>query len=212
MYKLYWSPGSAAMAPHAILNEIGKPFELIKIDDEKREQKSPEYMRLNPHGRVPTLIYDSGKVMYESAAICLFLAERHPEIGLAPAAGHADRGPFLQWMAYLTNTLQECLMHYWHPNYFIDGADRQGECKAKAEKRSDEMFGFLNGELKKTGAYLCGPRFYACDIYLAMIARWTRNMAKPAVAHPEISRLVRDCLARPAYRKMLEETGIEQTA
>jgi glutathione S-transferase len=212
MYKLYSSSGSAAMAPHVILNEIGEPFELIKIDDEKREQKGAAYLRLNPHGRVPTLIYDGGKVMYESAAICLFLTERHPEVKLAPLPGHADRGLFLQWMAYLTNTPQECLMHYWHPYYFIDGADRQAECAKKAEIRSDEMFSFLDGQLKQSGPYLCGKTFYACDIYLAMLARWTRKMPKPAVTHPEISRLVRDCLARPSYRKMLEDTEIEQTA
>ena len=90
MYKLYWSPGSAAMAPHALLNEIGQSFDLLKIDDEKGEQKSATYMRLNPHGRVPTLIYDGDKLMYESAAICLFLTERHPEAGLAPAPGNPD--------------------------------------------------------------------------------------------------------------------------
>src|SRR5262245_18974012 len=87
MYKLYYSPGSAAMAPMAILNALQVPHELIKIDDDKNEQKGAEYMRLNPHGRVPTLVYDGGNVMYEAAAICLFLTERHPEAGLAPAPG-----------------------------------------------------------------------------------------------------------------------------
>jgi glutathione S-transferase len=212
MYKLYWSPGSAAMAPQAILNALGVAHELIKIDDEKREQKSPEYLRFNPHGRVPTLVHDGDKVMYESAAICLFLTERHPEAGLAPAVGHPDRGLFLQWMAYLTNTPQEALMHYWHGEYFIDGADRQAELSKKAERRCDEMFGFLNGILSQSGPYLCGKNFYACDIFLAMLARWTRKMEKPAVRHPEISRLVRHCLALPAYAKMLKDQGIEQAA
>ena len=62
-YKLYYSPGSAAMAPQAILNEIGAKAEFILVDDDKNEQKSAAYMKLNPHGRVPTLIYDDGKVM-----------------------------------------------------------------------------------------------------------------------------------------------------
>ena len=212
MYKLYWSPGSAAMAPQALLNAIGAPVELIKIDDERREQKSAEYMRLNPHGRVPTLVYDGANVMYESVAICLFLLERHPEAGLAPRPGDPDRGLFLQWMAYLTNTLQETHMHYWHAEYFIDGADRQKEMSLKAEERSDRMFGFLDGVMNRHGPWLCGKNFYACDIYLAMLARWTRKMAKPAVTHPEISRLARHCLALPAYAKMLKDQGIEQTA
>jgi glutathione S-transferase len=212
MYKLYWSPGSAAMAPHALLNEIGKPVDLIKIDDDKNEQKSATYMRLNPHGRVPTLIYDGEKVMYESAAICLFLTERHPEVGLAPKPGDPDRGLFLQWMAYLTNTLQEAHMHYWHGEYFIDGADGTKAISAKAEMRSDQMFGFLDGVLATSGPYLCGKNFYVCDYYLAMLARWTRKMAKPAITHPEIRRLVRTCLARPAYAKMLSAEGIDQAA
>ena len=80
------------MAPHALLNEIGKPADFIKIDDDKNEQKGAKYLRVNPHGRVPTLIYDGDKVMYESAAICLFLTERHPEAVLAPKPGDPDRG------------------------------------------------------------------------------------------------------------------------
>jgi glutathione S-transferase len=212
MYKLFWSPGTAAMAPMAVLNAIGVAHELIKIDDEKNEQKSAAYMRFNPHGRVPTLVYDGDRIMYEAAAICLFLAERHPEAGLAPAPGHPDRGLFLQWMAYLTNTLQEALMHFWHAEYFTAAAEGLPAVVAKAEQRSDEMFGFLDGVLGSSGPWLCGKTFYACDLYLAMMARWTRKMEKPAVRHKEISRLVRHCLALPAYAKMLKDQGIEQTA
>jgi glutathione S-transferase len=212
MYKLYWSPGSAAMAPMAILNAIDVPQELVKIDDDRNEQKGAAYLQINPHGRVPTLVYDGANVMYEAAAICLFLTERHPEAGLAPAPEHGDRGLFLQWMAYLTNTLQEALMHYWHGNYFIDSVSGQAEVAKKAEQRADEMFGFLDGVLSRSGPYLCGGNFYACDIYLAMMARWTRKMDKPAIRHREISRLVRHCLALPAYAKMLKDQGIEQAA
>jgi glutathione S-transferase len=212
MYKLYWSPGSAAMAPQAILNAIGVEHELIKLDDDKREQKSAQYMELNPHGRVPTLVYDGTNVMYEAAAICLFLTERHPEAGLAPAPGHPDRGPFLQWMTYQTNTLQEALMHYWHGEYFIDGAEQHAQISKKAEQRCDEMFGFLDGELSRSGPWLCGKNFYACDLYLAMMARWTRKMEKTAVRHKEIKRVVQHCLALPPYAKMLKDQGIEQVA
>jgi glutathione S-transferase len=83
MYKLYWSPGSAAMAPHAMLEDIGAPYELIRVDTAKGEQRGADYLKLNPHARVPTLIYDAGRVMYEATAICLFMAERHPEAGFS---------------------------------------------------------------------------------------------------------------------------------
>ncbi|HEV8389276.1 MAG TPA: glutathione S-transferase [Dongiaceae bacterium] len=210
MYKLYWAPGSAAMAPHAMLEDIGAPFELIKVDLDAGQQHDPNYLKLNPHARVPTLIYDGGKVMYESAAISLFLTERHPEARLAPPPGDPDRGPFLQWMAHLTNTVQEALMHYWRPNFYIDDAARQAEFKQAGERRTGKHFAFIDQQLAENGPYLCGSTLYVCDYYLAMLVRWTRTMATPAHANPNVNTLVRAAMARPAYARMLKAEGIEQ--
>ena len=210
MYKLYWAPGSAAMTPHAMLEEIGAPFELIKVDTKAGEQLRPDYLKLNPHARVPTLIYDGDRVMYESTAICLFLADRHPEAGFTPKSGGKDCGPFLQWMAYLTNTLQEGCMHWWHPEKFVDGADLQEAVKRKADRRVAEMFRFLDAHLAKSGPYLCGASFYVCDYYLAMLARWTRAMQTPAHTNPTINTLIRAVMQRPGYARMLKVEGIEQ--
>jgi glutathione S-transferase len=208
MYKLYFAPGSAAMAPHAMLEEIGAPFELIRVDIKTGEQHSADYLKLNPHARVPTLIYDDERVMYESTAICLFLADRHPGIPFVPNSDSKDRGPFLQWMAYLTNTLQEACMHWWHPEKFVDGADQQAAVKRKAEHRTAEMFRFLDGQL--AGPFLCGSTFYICDYYAVMLARWTRAMATPAHTNPNVNKLIRAVLQRPGYARMLKAEGIEQ--
>ena len=210
MYKLYWAPGSAAMAPHAVLEEIGAPFELIKIDLDLGQQRDPKYLKLNPHARVPTLVYDDGKVMYESAAISLFLTERHPEARLAPLPGDPDRGPFLQWMARLTNTVQEALMHYWHPDFYIEDAQRQAELKQAGEGRTGKHFLFIDKHLAEHGPFLCGSKLYVCDYFLAMLVRWTRRMAAPAHTNPNLNKLVRAVMARPAYARMLAAEGIEQ--
>ncbi|MEZ5831897.1 MAG: glutathione S-transferase [Dongiaceae bacterium] len=210
MYKLYWSPGGANMAPHAMLEEIGAPFELIKVDTAKGEQRSPDYLRINPHARVPTLVYDDDRTMYESAAICLFLAERHPEASFAPAVGSPDRGPFLQWMAYLTNTLQEAMMHWWHAEHFVEGEDHRSAVKQTAEQRVGRMFRFLDEHLAKSGPHLCGAKMYVCDYYAAMLARWTRAMASPVHTYPQVNKLIRAVMARPGYARMLKVEGIEQ--
>jgi glutathione S-transferase len=210
MYKLYWAPGSAAMAPHAMLEEIGAPFELIRVDTKTGEQHSPDYLKLNPHARVPTLVYDGDQVMYESAAICLFLADRHPEIPFVPRVDSKDRGLFLQWMAYLTNTLQEACMHCWHPEKFVDGDSQQAAVKEKAEQRTAEMFRFLDEQLAKSGPYLCGSNLYICDYYAVMLARWTRAMASPAHTNPNVNKLIRTVMQRPGYARMLKAEGIEQ--
>jgi len=210
MYKLYWSPGGANMTPHAVLEDIGAPFGLIKVDLDSGQQRDPRYLKLNPHARVPTLVYDDDKVMYESAAISLFLTERHPEARLAPLPGDPDRGRFLQWMAHLTNTVQEALMHYWHPDFYIEGAQLQAELKQAGERRTGKHFEFIDRQLGEHGPFLCGAKFYVCDYFLAMLVRWTRLMATPAHTNPNLNKLVRAVMARPAYARMLAAEGIEQ--
>lgn len=210
MYTLYWAKASANMTPHALLEEIGAPFELIEIDLDNGGQHDPKYLKLNPHARVPTLIYDGDKVLYEAAAISLFLCERHPELGLAPPPGHPDRGPFLQWMAYMTNTIQECLIAYWHPDRFIDGDAERAALNAAAERRSSRLFGFVDRHLAEHGPFLCGKTLYVCDYYMVMMVRWTRLLKEPAHELPHINKLVRAILARPGYARMLKAEGLEQ--
>jgi glutathione S-transferase len=210
MYKLYWSPGAANMTPHAVLEDVGVPFELMKVDLDLGQQRDSNYLKLNPHARVPTLIYDGGKVMYESAAISLFLTERHPETRLAPPPGDPDRGPFLQWMAHLTNTVQEALMHYWHPDFYVEGEQRQAELKQAGEQRVGKHFAFINGQLGERGPFLCGSKLYVCDYFAAMLVRWTRLMASPAHTRPCLNKLVRAVMERPGYARMLKAEGIEQ--
>ena len=85
MYKLFYSPGSAAIAPHVVLEEIGQPHELVRVDTAVGAHKRPDYLKLNPHGRVPTLA-DSDLVIYEAAAITLHLADANPKAYVAIAA------------------------------------------------------------------------------------------------------------------------------
>jgi len=124
MYKLYYESGAASMAPHAVLQEIGAPHELVLVDTGKGEHRGAAYLKLNPNGRIPTLDHD-GMIMYESAAICLYLSERHPDAKLMPAVGAPRRGHFLQWLTFLTNTVQEASMQWFHPDYYADDAAAQ---------------------------------------------------------------------------------------
>lgn len=207
MYKLYWSPGGANMAPHAVLNEIGCPRELILVDIKAGANKQPAYLALNPHGRVPTLQHD-GVTMYESAAICLYLAERHPEATLMPLPGAPKRAHFLQWLAYLTNTVQEELQHWWHAEGYVEDHACHAAMQKTAEKNLDRMWRFLDDHLKRNGPFLLGQDYSCADIFLAMLMRWSRNCTAPAWTHPTLGAFLERVKARPAYRRMLEEEGI----
>lgn len=206
MYKLFYSPGSAAMAPHALLEEIGQPFELVKVDTRSGEHKKPEYLKLNPNGRVPTLV-DGDQVIYETAAIMLNLVDRHPGSGLAPAVGSAERAMFYQWLVYMTNTVQEAYIEYYHPEYYAKTEAGQAEVKAASEERLQPMFAVLDKALEK-GPFLLGAKFSAADIFLMMMARWSRNMKKPAATYPNIKRCVDAVMARPATQRMFAAQGL----
>jgi len=208
MYRLYWDRGSANMAPHALLREIGAPFELARIDVSRGENRNPAYLALNPNGRVPTLI-DGSRVMYESAAICLYLCERHPEAGLMPAPGEPDRHLFLKWLFYFTNTLQEELQHWWHGDNYTDLETSRHDMKIVAERRLAIIFARLDSMLEGNGPHILGRRFSAVDVFFVMLCRWTRQMERPALAYPHVKRLVEIVTARPAWIAMMAAEGID---
>ncbi len=208
MYKLYYSPGSAAIAPHAALEEIGAPHELIRVDTAAGAHKRADYLKLNPHGRVPTLV-DGELVIYEAAAITLHLADRHPKAGLAPELGTPGRARFYQFLIYLTNTVQEAFIQHYHADYSAPSAAGQAEVKATAERRLTPMWETLDRELGAPGPYLLGERFSAADLYLAMLARWSRNMGRPATSHANLKRLIELVNARPAVKRMMQAEGLE---
>ena len=91
MYKLYWSKGSGAVAPQVMLEESGVPYEKIVVDLDKEENRRAEFLALNPLGQVPVLALPDGTIMTESAAMVLEIGDRHPESGLIPGVGSAER-------------------------------------------------------------------------------------------------------------------------
>src|SRR5712691_10913375 len=108
MMKLYYSPQSRAVRPRWMLEEIGEPYELARLQL-GTDNKKPEYLKINPNGAVPTLV-DGDLVLFESAAICQYLADRHPEKRLAPPAGGPARGLYYQWIHYAMSALEPPLV------------------------------------------------------------------------------------------------------
>lgn len=207
MYKLFASPGSAGMAPHAALEEIGAPYEFVLVDTDKGEHRRPEYLKLNPNARVPTFM-DGERAMYEAAAILLYLADKHPSAGLAPAPGSPERMLFCQWLMYLTNTVQEAYMHFFHADYFAASAAARAEVKATAEARLERMWGNVDAGLAACGPYLAGEAFSGADLFLHMLSRWSRSTARPAWTWPRIGDLVDRVKLRPAVRRMMAQEGL----
>ncbi len=210
MYRLYYFPGNANLAPHILLEEAGAPYELVLVDREKEGQKDPDYLRLNPNGRIPTLV-DGDLVLFEAAAICLHVADRHPEAGLAPAHGSADRAHFHKWLIYLTNTIQPDYMAFRYPEKYTADPDGLAAVRQQAERRLATGFAVLEGALGND-PYLVGGRYSACDAYLFMLCTWARRLANPPAALPALRRALDAVAVRPAVERAFSAEGLDPRA
>jgi len=203
MIQLYYSPGSANLVPHILLEEIGAPFELVLVDRASGAHRKPEYLKLNPNGQIPVLV-DGDFVLYETAAIALYLADRFPEQRLAPPPGTRERAHCYQWVAWCTNTLQAMLMHYFYPERMVDPDDAAAaaQVKRRAEARIGGMLDVLDRQLAAHGQeFVLGARFSAVDPYALMLGRWTRSFVRPARSLPHLGPYLQRMLARPAVQR-----------
>jgi len=203
MIELHYHPSNASMAPHMLLEEIGAPFELACVDRANAEHHSPAYLALNPNGHIPVLV-DGDLVVYETVAICMHLADTHPEASLAPPTGTPERAHYYKWLVWCTNTLQTTLMHYFYPQRLVDDGDAAAarQVKSHAEARIAPMLDQLDAELAKhSQPWLLGVRYSAVDPVALLLCRWTRAFARPARSLPHLGPYLQRVLARPAVQR-----------
>jgi glutathione S-transferase len=212
MIQLHYYPSNASLAPHILLEEMGLPFELKLVDRTRDAHKSPEFLKLNPNGLIPVLV-DGDLVLYEAAAICLHLADTHPEQQLAPPLGTAERAQFYKWLVWMTNTLQPALIRYYYPDRLVDPGNTEGAAQARrqAEASVGPMLDQLEAQLAASGGpWLLGERYGACDPYAFMLCRWTRNFARPARSLPQLGAYLQRLLQRPAVQRAVATEQLPQ--
>jgi glutathione S-transferase len=206
MATLYYSPSTASLVVHWLLIELDVPHVLHKLDFDKREQKSPAYLAINPAGVVPALELD-GQVLTEAAAIVLHLADLHPQAGLAPAVGTPARAQYYRWMFFLANTLQPAYRAWFYADEPAGEACADA-AKAQARARIEAAWQRVADHLQANGPYLLGARLSAADFMLTMLMRWSRNMPRPTDAWPVLHAFARTMKARPAFRETYAREGL----
>ena len=172
-YTLYGAPGTASMCVHWMLIELGVPFEFVVLDFEKKAQKDPSYLRINPSGQVPALIIN-GEAHAEAAALLMILAERHAERGFAPAVGAPERADYLQWMITLANTLMPAFRLFYYADEGA-GPENVEATKTQAEIRIAKVWDRIEALLSDGRPYMLGSQMRAADFLLTMLTRWSRN-------------------------------------
>ena len=182
MLTLFYAPGSSSMAPHIALHEIGEPFEGRPISFAKAEQRTAEFLALNPEGKAPVLLVD-GRPLTEVAAILFYLARRYPVAGLLPSGALEAEAQTISWMSFIASTL--------HP------ARRQGiEHVERVYAIADRRLGAGNWAV---GSYS------VADIHLFRLYwRIVNSLAPAAGQFPNLDDHYQRMMARPAVQRTLE--------
>ena len=199
-YQLFYAPGSAAMGTRVMLEEIGAPYELIESTIDMAKPRPPEQIAINPNGWIPVLKWEDSS-MYECAAITVFLCDRHPEAGLAPALDDPTRGLYLQTLVYFSTSVQNAFQLNYYPDRFADTSEDEPSAQKRGIRRLRETWGIVNDQIGDN-RWMLGERFSALDIYLFMLTTWLRpSRGHPTVGEfPNVERIARSMLPRESIQ------------
>lgn len=183
MLNLYYAKGTAALAPHIILEEIGKDYKATFVDFSKAEQTSPEFLKLNPKGRVPALITPNG-ILTETPTILTYLANTNTDLSLAPT------DPFEFAIAQSFNDYVNSTVHVMHAHgkrgsRWADDTAAHESMKAKVTENMAECARMIETHYLK-GPYLLGENFSICDPYLYLVSRWLFDNSVQLENYPKI--------------------------
>lgn len=202
--KLFFSPGACSLAPHIALEESGLPYELARVDFSKTEQRSPDYLKINPKGRVPALA-DGDFVVTENPAILRYIAARAPEKKLWPNDPRAE-ARCMEWMAWISSGVHISYAHVRRPERYATGEDALANVVAKGRESARDVWEAVEKKLG-AGPWTAGDDYSVADAYLFVFWTWGRgqvlqyDMAKD---FPNWTAHARRMGERPAVKRALE--------
>jgi glutathione S-transferase len=197
--KLYYTPQSRAVRPRWMLEEIGAPYELARIDLAKGDQKTPEYLALNPNGTVPTLV-DGDLTLYESAAICQYLADKFPQAKLAPPAGTPARGLYYQWIHYAMSGLEPPAVAIFLHTVRKPEAERIPAVVAESRQQIAAALGVIERALAGR-PYILGAEFSTADVMLGSTLVWAQMMGLIGDDRAQTAAYLTRLATRPAFQR-----------
>ena len=200
-YILHGDTGSGSAPVEMALAEIGAAVELRAVPLATDAQLAEDYRRINPMGRIPTLILPDGNVLTETIAILLTLADRHPEAALLPAPGTSDRARALRWMVLAGAEGYPHVTRADYPGRFSADPAHADAIRARAREMYRDLWRLVEAEAGLTGdaaaPFLLGARFTVADIYITVLSRWLGGAAWLPGACPRLAALGRAVVARP---------------
>jgi len=202
MLKLYYSPGSCALASHIALEESGIAYTAERVDFKNSQQTTPEYLAINPKGRVPALVTDRG-VLTENPAILTFVAQSAPQARLLPE----DPYVFAQaqsFNTYLCSTVHINHAHKMRGYRWAAEENSFADMKRKVPETMAASFGLIERDMLK-GPWVMGDQFTVCDPYLFTLGLWLEGDGVDLATLPKVAAHRKRMLERPAVAKVVAD-------
>jgi glutathione S-transferase len=195
---LYYSPLACSMASRIAAYEAGADIAFRRVDTRAgRLADGGDYAAVNPMGLVPALRTDDGDILTENSVVLQYIADAHPQAGLAPAAGTAERYRMMQWLSFVSTELHKAVFN------ILLSAKAPAEAKTWARGLLDPRLDRLESHLK--GREWLLDRFSVADAYLAAVLNWTRFTGVDLKPWPAVSAYFARVTARPAVARAAEE-------
>jgi glutathione S-transferase len=207
MYTLYYSPGSCSLVVHVLLEELGVPFEVKRVDLAAKEHLGDEYRKLNPKGKVPALATPDG-VLTECVAILQYLCDKHdPQGKWLARPGTWQRAKTLEQIATLATEVHPLFNRFFHQDDFSDAKDVQDAVKSRGTEKL--LAYFRDQDAALTWPNWSGESMTVADLYFMVIARWGRWLEPPAIRMKNIEPWFAGMTARPAVKRAMEREGVK---
>ena len=199
--KLYFSPEACSLSPHIVLRELGIPFDLVKVDTKtKKMTGGGDFLAVNPKGYVPVLELDDGERLTEGPAIVQYLADRKPDLKLAPPNGTIERTRLQEWLNFITAEL--------HKTYSpLFNAEMPDAAKAIFKDKLIHRYDEVEKVLAKQD-YLMGLQFTVADAYLFVVTRWARHFAIDLNQWPGIAKFMHNVGEREAVKAAMHAESL----
>lgn len=203
MLKLFYTPGTCSLASHIALEEAGAGYEVHRVDFSKAEQTKPDYLTINPKGRVPALVTDRG-ILTETPAILAYIAQSFPKARLAPLDDPFEFARLQSFLSYLCSTVHVAHAHARRAARWADDPAAQEAMKAKVQQNMADCFALIERTMF-VGPFVRGDAYSVADPYLFTIAGWLESDGVDPARFPRILDHRNRMAERPAVAKVLAE-------
>lgn len=201
MLTLYYAPGTCALASHIALEHAGADYRAVKLDFKANEQRSAEYLKVNPKGRVPALVSPQG-VLTETPAILQYVAQAFPQAQLAPLDDPWALAKANEFNSYLCSTVHVNHAHKGRGHRWSDDPAAHESMKAKVTQNMTDCFDLIEREMVK-GPFVLGERVGICDFYLFTIVQWLPGDGVDVSRFPKVAQLAQAVGELPATKRVL---------